>query len=179
EHADPAEARERDRHPRLGDRVHRGGDDRDLEHDRPRQAARGDDVVREDGGLGGDEQDVVEGQPFLHELVPRALQVAWILTAVRDVASGRDPQAWANSCTSTAGRRRRTSAGSKRPAPTSSTDAAPAAAARRSASSAGEPSSTAVSHCARSASPAPTTETGSSRGVTARYRRIWRSSRTS
>ena len=50
-------------------------DDRDLERDRPRQAARRGDVVREDGGPGRDEQDVVEGQPFLRELVPPIFQV--------------------------------------------------------------------------------------------------------
>ena len=45
--ADAALARERDREPRLGDRVHRRGDDRDLERDRARQARRRRDVVRQ------------------------------------------------------------------------------------------------------------------------------------
>ena len=75
EDADPAEPRERDRHPRLGDGVHRRGDDRDLERDRARQAGRGGDVVREDGRLGRDEQDVVEGEAFLRELVLQVTQV--------------------------------------------------------------------------------------------------------
>ena len=66
--ADAAFARQRDRQARLGDRVHRGGDDRDLEHDRPRQPRRSRDVVRQDGRLGRHEQDVVEGEPFLREL---------------------------------------------------------------------------------------------------------------
>ena len=64
----PALPRERDREPRLGDRVHRRRDDRDLERDRARELRRGRDVVREHARLGRDEQDVVERQPFLAEL---------------------------------------------------------------------------------------------------------------
>ena len=71
----PPSARERDRHPRLGDRVHRGGDERDLERDRAGQAACRDDVVGEHGRLGRHEQDVVEGEAFLRELVPQVTQV--------------------------------------------------------------------------------------------------------
>ena len=62
---DPALAGESDRHPRLGHRVHRGGDDRDLERDRPGQPGRGRDVVREHGRLRRNQQDVVEGEAFL------------------------------------------------------------------------------------------------------------------
>ena len=65
---DPTFARERDRHARLGDGVHRRRDDGNLEHDRPRQPRCGRDVVRENGGLRGHEEDVVEGEPFLREL---------------------------------------------------------------------------------------------------------------
>ena len=75
EDADPAEAGEADGHARLRDGVHRGGDERDLERDRAGQAARGRDVVREDGGLGGEEQDVVEGEALLRELVLQVTQV--------------------------------------------------------------------------------------------------------
>ena len=60
--------RERDRKARLGDRVHRGRDDRDLDRDRARQPRCGGDVVREDSRLGRDEQDVVERQPLFPEL---------------------------------------------------------------------------------------------------------------
>ena len=66
--ADAALARERDREARLGDGVHRRGDDRDAELDRPRQARAGRHVVRQHARLGGHEEDVVEGEPFLREL---------------------------------------------------------------------------------------------------------------
>ncbi len=60
--------RERDCKARLGDRVHRGRDDRDLDRDCPRQPRCGRNVVREDSRLGRDEQDVVERQPLFPEL---------------------------------------------------------------------------------------------------------------
>ncbi len=66
---DPALSGERNRKPGLGDRVHRGGDDRDLERDRPRQPGDRRDVVREDVRLGRNEQHVIEGQTLLRELV--------------------------------------------------------------------------------------------------------------
>ena len=67
--ADAALARERDREPRLCHRVHRGGDDRRRELDRPCQPRVRRDVVRQDVRLGRLEEDVVEGQPFLRELL--------------------------------------------------------------------------------------------------------------
>ena len=68
EDADAALARERDREPRLGDRVHRGGDDGDAQLDRPCQPRSRRDVVRQHARLGGDEEHVVEREPFLREL---------------------------------------------------------------------------------------------------------------
>ena len=50
--ADPTLPRQRDRQARLGDGVHRRGDDRDLERDRRRQPRRRGDVVREHRRLG-------------------------------------------------------------------------------------------------------------------------------
>ena len=64
----PAFARQRDREPRLGDGVHRGGDDRDLDRDAAGQLGCGRDFVRQDARLGRDEQDVVERQPLFPEL---------------------------------------------------------------------------------------------------------------
>ena len=78
QNADPALARERDREPRLGDRVHRGRDDRDRELDPARQPRRRRDVVREDVRLGRPEEDVVEGEALLAELLfelPEALDL--------------------------------------------------------------------------------------------------------
>ena len=66
--ADAALARERDREPRLGDRVHRRRDDRDAELDRAREPRARRDVVRQHARLGRHEQDVVEGEAFLGEL---------------------------------------------------------------------------------------------------------------
>ena len=66
--AEPALARQRNREPRLGDRVHRSRDDRDLERDRAGEARGRADVVRQHGRLGRQEQDVVEGQAFFAEL---------------------------------------------------------------------------------------------------------------
>ena len=65
---DAAFACERDREPRLGDGVHRGGDDRDAQRDRPREPRQRRDVVREHTRLRRDEQHVVERQAFLGEL---------------------------------------------------------------------------------------------------------------
>ena len=62
-------ARERDRETRLGDGVHRRGDDRHLEHDRAREAGRGRDVVRQHRRLRRHEEHVVERQPFLRKLL--------------------------------------------------------------------------------------------------------------
>ena len=78
---DPALARQRDREPRLGDRVHRRGDDRDLDRDAARQLRRGRDVVREHARLGRDEQDVVERQPFFPEFpveLEEPLDLTWL-----------------------------------------------------------------------------------------------------
>ena len=137
---DAAVAGERDREPRLGDRVHRRRDDRDLERDRPRQARRRAHVVRQHGRLGGQEQDVVEGEAFAAELRPRTRAPApprrTGYTAAPDERSSRPRP---SSTSSTPPASRPTSRGSKRPAPTSSVDAAPAATASRSASSADLP----------------------------------------
>ena len=67
--AEPAEPPERDREARVGDRVHRGGEDRDIEADLVREAGLGRDLRREDVAAGRDQEDVVEGQTFLGELV--------------------------------------------------------------------------------------------------------------
>ena len=67
QNADPTLTRERNRKSRLGDRVHRGGDDRDRELDAARQPRPRRDVVRKDARLRRHEQNVVEGQPFLRE----------------------------------------------------------------------------------------------------------------
>ncbi len=64
---DAALARERDRHARLGHRVHRGGADRDRELDLAGEARAGRDLVRKHRRLGRNEQDVVERQTFLGE----------------------------------------------------------------------------------------------------------------
>ena len=67
--AEAALASERDREARLRDGVHRRGDDRDLEANRRRQPRRGRHVVRQDVRLRRHEQYVVEGEPFLGELL--------------------------------------------------------------------------------------------------------------
>ena len=64
-----AQAPERDRKARVGDRVHRGGEDRDVEADLIGEAGLGRDRGREDVAAGWDQEDVVEGQTFLGELV--------------------------------------------------------------------------------------------------------------
>src|SRR5439155_1135066 len=98
---DPTRARERDREPRLRDRVHRGRDERDLELDLARQTRPGRDVVGEDVRLGGHEQHVVEREPLSRELLlecEETLHVGWpkldgqgeaIVPAAVDVSSGR------------------------------------------------------------------------------------------
>ena len=66
--AHPALAGEGDREARFGHRVHRRGDDRDVETDRagqPRSRVR---FSRENARFAGDEENVVEREPFLDNL---------------------------------------------------------------------------------------------------------------
>jgi hypothetical protein len=58
--ADAAGRRDGDGHARLGDRVHRRGDDGDVQREVAGQPSRGLDGLREYVGFGGEEQDVVE-----------------------------------------------------------------------------------------------------------------------
>ena len=63
--ADAALLRHRDRHPRLGDGVHRGAETSGMFSAMPAREPRRDvGVAREDRARGGDEQDVVEGEPL-------------------------------------------------------------------------------------------------------------------
>ncbi len=74
--ADTSLAREGDREACLGDGIHRGRDDGDLQRDRPRQPRQRGDVVREHRRLGRYEQDVVEGQALPAELaIPIELEL--------------------------------------------------------------------------------------------------------
>jgi hypothetical protein len=59
-HADPARAGDRDRHFRLGDGVHRGRNERDVERNVPGEAALDIDALRVYRGLPRHEEDVVE-----------------------------------------------------------------------------------------------------------------------
>src|SRR5437763_1134516 len=62
DHADPALARDRHRHLRLGHRVHRRRDERQVERDAPGEARPHIDVARMHTGVPRNEQDVVEGE---------------------------------------------------------------------------------------------------------------------
>src|SRR5207302_7887364 len=66
-------ARHRDRHPRLGHRVHRAGDERITDHQRPGQPRARVDVTGNHVRLRRDEQNVVESQPQPRELVREAV----------------------------------------------------------------------------------------------------------
>ena len=61
---------------RLGDRVHRGAEQRDVERMRARQLRRDVGVAREDLGRGRDQQDVVEGEP-LSQVIERHRPSSW------------------------------------------------------------------------------------------------------
>ena len=61
----PAFARERDRHARLGHGVHRGRDDRDVERDVAGEPRAHIGLVRKDRRVSGDDQQIVEGQRFM------------------------------------------------------------------------------------------------------------------
>ena len=79
---------------RLGDRVHRRGDDRDLERDRRRQPRRRGDVVREHRRLGRNEQHIVEGEAFLAELaVSIELELQESVDSTKLVGRRSDPPA--------------------------------------------------------------------------------------
>src|SRR5207247_4783220 len=76
--ADPALLGEGDGQAGVGDRVHGRGHDRDLEGDALRET-RGDvDLGREDVGLLGDEQDVVEGQRLGQRLIDHSVTQSFI-----------------------------------------------------------------------------------------------------
>ncbi len=66
--ADPAVAGHRDRHPRLGDGVHRARHERDAQRDLAGQPGGGVDLAGDDVGLARQEQDVVVGEPEQGEL---------------------------------------------------------------------------------------------------------------
>ena len=61
---DTAFLRHGDRRARLGDGVHRGGEERDVEADGARQLGRDVGVARQDLGSGGNQEHVVEGEPL-------------------------------------------------------------------------------------------------------------------
>ena len=63
--ADAAFLRHRDREARLGDGVHRGRHDRHVEADGAGEVRGQVDVARQEVGVSGDEEDVVEGERFL------------------------------------------------------------------------------------------------------------------
>ncbi len=62
--ADAAGLRHGNGEPRFGHRVHRRGDDRDIERDRAGEPRPDIDAARHDLGMAGRQQDVVEGQGF-------------------------------------------------------------------------------------------------------------------
>ena len=62
--AEAALLRDGDGEARLGHRVHRRRDERDVERDRAGEAGLEGDVAGNDEGMGGDQQDVVERQRF-------------------------------------------------------------------------------------------------------------------
>ena len=65
QHADAAGSRHGDGHVRLGDGVHGGGDQRDVERDRAGEAGDGGNLARVDRGVPRQEEHVVEGEPEL------------------------------------------------------------------------------------------------------------------
>ena len=69
--ADAAVLRHGDGHPGLGHRVHRGGDDRQVEADRAGQLGRDIDVAGQNLRAARPQQHVVEGQAF-DELIDNA-----------------------------------------------------------------------------------------------------------
>src|SRR6266581_2410664 len=63
--ADAALLRDGDRERRLGDRIHRRRDERDVELDVARQPGLEADIARQDAGVGRYEKDVVKGESLL------------------------------------------------------------------------------------------------------------------
>ncbi len=64
--ADAAFLGDRNRETRFGYSVHGGGHQRNIEADRARQLGLEADVARQDFGVGWKQQDIVEGEGFLH-----------------------------------------------------------------------------------------------------------------
>ncbi len=75
QHAEAALARHRDRHPRLGHGVHRGGDQRHAQRDLTGQPRGRVDLGRDDVGLAREQQDVVVGETERSELLGDAVGV--------------------------------------------------------------------------------------------------------
>jgi len=72
--AEPAFLRDRDREARLGDRVHGGGQDRQIEADRAGELRAEIGVARQEIGVRRNQQHVIEGECFLenaHGRYPR------------------------------------------------------------------------------------------------------------
>ena len=160
----------------------------------PRQARAGGDVARKHPRLGGHEEHVVEGESFLGELALQGEEALDLVLTQLDAQLG----AIVPSCSDAdelalallrhalelleldergqAAGLARVEAARRRPR---ATDAAPAATAARTASSKGLPLTRAARKPASSVSPAPTPETGSILGASARTRTSARSSRSS
>ncbi len=68
DHADAAGLRHGDRHARLGDGIHGGGDDRDVERDRARDVGADVDFRGEHVRMAGFQEDVVERERFAKSL---------------------------------------------------------------------------------------------------------------
>jgi len=80
--ADAALLRDGDGEARLGHRVHRRRDDRDVELEGSGEARLQGDFARQDAGVGGQEKNVVEGQRLLNHPHDFCSQSGIILSSV-------------------------------------------------------------------------------------------------
>ena len=77
--ADAAFLRDGNGEPGLGDGVHRGRDERDVELELSREAAFQRSIARQNARVGGQEEDIVEGQRLLDHPHGIALSQSGIL----------------------------------------------------------------------------------------------------
>jgi len=82
--AEAALLRNRDGQARVGDRIHRRREQRDVERDRAGEAGCEGNVAGNDAGVGGNEQDVVESQRLAHDTHRTLLAQKPIIPAPRD-----------------------------------------------------------------------------------------------
>ena len=87
--ADAALARDGHGEVRLGDGVHRGGGERDVEREFAREACARVDLRRQNRGFAGEQEHVVECKTFGNGTVDHSYLISWKWGAAKNSAAQR------------------------------------------------------------------------------------------